>query len=217
LTVRQGRAILAAVALDLSSLVAPAHTVLVTQECQNGIIGADAALRELADASADMRVNAGRLADGARAAGVPVVHCVAWRREDGKAASTNARMFAAAVRMGLQLTPGSSVADVIPEIGVEEGDIVLGRYHGLGPMGGTDLDMVLRNLGVTTIVGVGVSVNVGMLSFGLDAVNHGYQFVLPRDAVAGIPADYAEAVIDNSFSVFSTVVRSDDVLAAWKS
>jgi nicotinamidase-related amidase len=217
LTVRQGRAILAAVPLDLSTLVAPEHTVLVTQECQNGIIGADASLRELADAASDMRVVAGRLTAAARAAGITVVHCVAWRREDGKAASTNARMLVAAVRMGLQLTPGSHVADVIPEIGVEEGDIVLGRYHGLGPMGGTELDMVLRNLGATTVIGVGVSVNVGMLSFGLDVVNHGYQFVLPRDAVTGIPADYAEAVIDNSFAVFSTVVRAADLMAAWTS
>jgi nicotinamidase-related amidase len=205
------------VAVDLTELVAPGHTVLVTQECQNGIIGADASLRELADAAASMRVVAGELAAAARVAGVPVVHCVAWRRPDGKAASTNARMYAAAVRSGLQLTPGSHVADVIPEIGVEEEDIVLGRYHGLGPMGGTDLDMVLRNLGATTVVGVGVSVNVGMLSFGLDAVNHGYQFVLPRDAVAGLPTEYAEAVIDNSFRVFGTVVHAADIQAAWTS
>jgi nicotinamidase-related amidase len=204
------------VAVELTTLVAPGHTVLVTQECQNGIIGADGSLRELSEAAASMRTVAGELTAAARAAGIPVVHCVAWRRPDGKAASTNARMFAGALKAGLRLTPGSYVADVIPEIGVEESDIVLGRYHGLGPMGGTDLDMVLRNLGATTIVGVGVSVNVGMLSFGLDAVNHGYQFVLPRDAVAGIPADYAEAVIDNSFSVFGTVVRAADVMAAWK-
>ncbi|MCU1381131.1 MAG: yecD [Acidimicrobiales bacterium] len=208
--------ILPAVAVELRTLVAPGHTVLVTQECQNGIIGADASLRELSEAAAPMRTVAGELTAAARAAGITVVHCVAWRRPDGKASSTTARMFAGALKAGLQLTPGSYVADVIPEIGVEEGDIVLGRYHGLGPMGGTDLDMVLRNLGATTIVGVGVSVNVGMLSFGLDAVNHGYQFVLPRDAVAGLPADYAEAVIDNSFAVFGTVVRAADVMAVWK-
>lgn len=202
--------------LDLSTLVAPGHTVLVTQECQNGIIGADASLRELSEAAASMRVVAGELAHAAREVGIPVVHCVAWRRPDGKASSTNARMFAAALKSGLRLTPGSHAADVIPEIGVRDADIVLGRYHGLGPMGGTDLDMVLRNLGCTTVIGVGVSVNVGMLSFGLDAVNHGYQFVLPRDAVAGLPADYAESVIDNSFAVFSTVVRAADLMAVWK-
>lgn len=207
--------ILPAVAVELATLVSPEHTVLVTQECQNGIIGAGAPLKELAEAAAPMRATAGRLVAGARAAGITVIHCLALRRPDNKAASTNARMFAGALKAGVLLHPGSEAAAVIPEIGVEEADIVLGRYHGLGPMGGTDLDMVCRNLGATTIVGVGVSVNVGMLSFGLDAVNHGYQFVLPRDAVAGIPADYAEAVIDNSFAVFSTVVTADRLIAAW--
>lgn len=203
------------VAVELAELIDPAHTVLVTQECQNGIIGGGAPLRELAEGATTMKLRAGELAAAARAAAVPVVHCVAWRRPDGLAASTNARMFAAAVKAGVELHPGSPAADVVPEIGVEPGDLVLGRYHGLGPMGGTDLDMVCRNLGASTIVGVGVSANVGMLSFGLDAVNHGYQFVLPRDAVAGVPAAYADAVIDNSFAVFATVVRSADVVDVW--
>ena len=74
---------------------------------------------------------------------------------------------------------------MIPELDVQSDDLVLQRYHGIGPMGGTDLDAVLRNLGARTIVGVGVSVNVAILNFVMDAVNNGYQFVLPRDAVAG--------------------------------
>ena len=60
---------------------------------------------------------------------------------------------------------------------------------------------MLRNLGVTTIVGVGVSVNIGMTNFAFDAVNRGYQMVMPRDAVAGVPADYAEAVLDNTLNL----------------
>ena len=65
------------------------------------------------------------------------------------------------------------------EIGVDPADLVLPRHHGLGPMSGTELDPILRNLGITTIVGVGVSVNVGMTNFAFDAVNLGYQFVMP--------------------------------------
>lgn len=82
-------------------------------------------------------------------------------------------------------------------------------------MGGTDLDAVLRNLGATTVVGIGVSVNVGMLDFCFDAVNAGYQFVMPRDAVAGIPEDYASAVLDNTLALVATLVTTDQVLAAW--
>ena len=81
---------------------------------------------------------------------------------------------------GSQLAP-----DVAPEIGVDERDLVLTRYHGLSPMGNTDLDPILRNAGVTTIVAVGVSVNIAVTNLAFDAVNAGYQVVIPRDAVAG--------------------------------
>ena len=65
---------------------------------------------------------------------------------------------------------------------------------------GASFRAVLRNLGATTVVGIGVSVNVGMTNFAFDAVNAGYQFVLPRDALAGVPSAYADAVIDNTIS-----------------
>lgn len=203
---------------DLRELVDPAHAVLVTQECQNGVVGERAVFPALAEAAraSGMLENAGRLAKAARAGGVTVVHCLALHRSDGLGRNTNARLFGAARKAGVALVPGSDAAAVVPEIGVEDSDLVLTRLHGLGPMAGTDLDPILRNLGATTIVGVGVSVNVGMTNFVMDAVNRGYRFVLPRDAVVGVPPDYADAVIDNTLSLLATVVATDDVVAAWE-
>ena len=202
--------------IDLDALVDPAHTVLVTQECQKGVIGPAPALPQLAEiAREEMIPNAARLAAAARDRGVPVVHCVAARREDGRGSNSNARLFHGILKSSVRLLPGSEAVEVIDEIGTDERDVVLTRLHGLGPMGGTDLDAVLRNLGCRTIVGIGVSVNVGMLDFAMDAVNAGYQFVMPRDAVAGIPKDYADAVLDNTLALIATLVPTDDVVAAW--
>jgi len=203
-------------ALDLTQLVDPAHTAIVTQECQGAVIGADPALPQLAEIAHRVAVpNIARLVRAARAVEVPVVHCVAMRRADGQGSNRNARLFLGILKNGVPLLPGTEAVEVIPEIGVEPTDVVLSRLHGLGPMGGTDLDAVLRNMGVTTIVGVGVSVNVAMLNFAMDAVNAGYQFVMPRDAVAGIPEAYAEAVLDNTISLLATLPTTDDVLSAW--
>jgi len=47
-------------------------------------------------------------------------------------------------------------------------------------------------------------------------VNLGYQVVLPRDAVAGIPQEYADAVIDGTLALLATVTTTDEVLAAWE-
>ena len=203
-------------AVDLAALVDPAHTVVVTQECQNGVIGPEAALPQLAEiARRHMIPAAARLVHAARAAGVPVVHCVAARRADGQGSNANARLFLGMRKLPVGLLPGSPAVEVVPEIGTADTDVVLTRLHGLGPMGGTDLDAVLRNLGATTVVGVGVSVNVGMTNFAMDAVNAGYQFVLPRDAVAGIPEDYAEAVIEHTLSLIATVTTVDAVTGCW--
>jgi nicotinamidase-related amidase len=204
------------VPVDLTALVDPAHTALVTQECQNGVIGDDAVLRELADEAQRVAVpNIVRLVAAARGAAVDVVHCLAVRRADDKGSNRNARLFAGTRKLGIHIEPGSRAAELLPDLAGDPDDIVLSRYHGLGPMGGTDLDAVLRNLGVSTIVGVGVSVNVAITNFAMDAVNAGYQFVLPRDAVAGIPTDYADAVIDNTLALLATITTTAELAAAW--
>jgi nicotinamidase-related amidase len=203
--------------VNLAALVAPAHTALVLQEVQNGVVGSPAVLPALAEAAAavDLVGNCARLARAARSAGITVVHCTAETRDDRKGANKNARLFGGVQKSEVRLSPGSAAVQVPDEIGVDPADIVLPRYHGLGPMTGTQLDPILRNLGVTTIVGVGVSLNVGMTNLAFDAVNRGYQIVLPRDAVAGVPADYAEAVLANTLAIVATLTTTPDVVRAW--
>ncbi|ORJ62712.1 cysteine hydrolase [Mycobacterium simiae] len=201
---------------SLKDLIDPATTALVTQECQGGVIGAQAGLPLLAEeAQREAVPNIVNLVEAARTAGVTVVHCLIQRRADGRGSNTNARLFAAGKSFPVDLTPGSAGASVLPQLGPADTDLVLTRIHGLGPMCGTDLDSVLRNLGVKTIVGVGVSVNVAITNFVMDAVNRGYQFVLPRDAVSGYPRQYADAVIDNTLSLLATVTTSGAIVDAW--
>ncbi len=203
--------------IDLAQLVAPEHTALVLQEVQNGVVGTPSALPALAEAAATVGVieHCAQLAAAARTAGVPVVHCTAENRADGRGGNRNARLFAGVKKSEVQLEPGSIAVQVPDAIGVDPRDLVLPRYHGLGPMTGTQLDPILRNLGVTTIVGVGVSVNVGMTNLTFDAVNRGYQIVLPRDAMAGVPPDYADAVVENTLSLLATLTMTDDVVKIW--
>jgi nicotinamidase-related amidase len=203
--------------LDLRALVAPDHTALVLQEVQNGVVGEPSALPALADAAAAVGLipHCAALAAAARTIGVPVFHCTAETRDDLKGANQNARLFLGVRKSAVPLSPGSEAVQVPEPIGVDPGDVVLPRHHGLGPMTGTQLDSMLRNLGVTTIVGVGVSLNIGMTNFAFDAVNRGYQFVMPTDAVAGVPAEYAEAVVANTLALVATLTTTEAVLAAW--
>jgi nicotinamidase-related amidase len=99
---------------------------------------------------------------------------------------------------------------------VDPRDLVLARIHGLSPFQGTELDFVLRNESIRTIVGVGVSVNVAIQNLTFDAVNAGYQVVLPTDAIAGTPREYAEAVFQHTLRNVATLVTADEVIAAWR-
>jgi nicotinamidase-related amidase len=203
------------VRIDLADLVAPAHTAIVTQECQGAVVGPNAGLAALAaEARREALPNIERLLPVARTAGVKIVHCLVQRRPDGLGGNHNAKIFA--IGPGVAIEPGTEGAELLPEFGPAADDLVLRRWHGIGPMGGTDLDAVLRNLGVSTIVAVGVSVNLAITNLCMDAVNKAYRVVVPRDAVAGIPTDYANVVIDNMLSLLATITTTDKLIEAWK-
>jgi nicotinamidase-related amidase len=202
-------------ALDLRDLIAADHTAVVTSEIQNGVVGARSALPQLAEAAAPMIPNAALLCRTARAVGAQVVHCIATRRPDGKGSNLNARLFLGVRKSPVSMAPGSEAVSIVSELGPEAGDLVLSRLHGLNPMAGTDLHPVLRNLGVTTVVVTGVSVNVAITNLVMDAVNLGFQVVVPRDAVTGIPTEYADAVVENTLSLLATVTTTEAVVDAW--
>jgi nicotinamidase-related amidase len=190
---------------------------LVTSECQNGVVGPDAARPELAAAAATTVIpNGARLCAAARAAGVPVIHCTAGRRADGRGSNTNARLFMAMRKAARPIELGDKATQVVDEFDVQDGDFVLSRMDGLSPMAGTDLDPILRNLGVSALVIAGVSVNVAVPNLVMDAVNLGYRVVLPRDAVAGVPASYADQVLDYTLALLAEIVTTDDVVREWQ-
>jgi len=201
----------------LADLVAPAHTALVLQEVQEGIVGASSALPALAEAGARVGMigHIAELAARARELGVPVVHCTAENLPNRFGANNNARLFAGARKAGADNSPGSASVMPVREVGVGPGDVVLPRYHGLGPMTGGQLDSLLRNEGITTIVAVGVSLNVAIVNLTFDAVNRAYQVVIPTDAVAGAPPEYGDQVLANTLGLVATLVTTADVVGAW--
>ncbi|BBY90785.1 isochorismatase [Mycobacterium gallinarum] len=134
--------------------------------------------------------NIERMMPAARDAGVKVMHCLVQRRPDGLGGNHNAKIFAIGDGSGgeIAITPGAPGAELLPELGPASTDLVLRRWRGIGPMGGTNLD----------------------------AVNKAYRVVLPRNAVAGIPTDYANTVIDNMLSLLATITTTDKLIEVWK-
>jgi nicotinamidase-related amidase len=109
---------------------------------------------------------------------------------------------------------GSTGADLVDGLR-DPADFEVSRLHGMTPFTASPLDQILRNLGIRTVVLTGVSLNLGIVGMALSAVDLGYQVITVRDAVAGVPADYCEQVLEHSLSLIATIVEADDLLAVW--
>ncbi|MGV9456547.1 cysteine hydrolase [Streptomyces sp. NPDC003635] len=201
---------------QLGELLDPASTVLLTVECQQGVVGPDSALPELAKEarSSGALANVARLVEASHACGLQVIHAIAERRPDGRGANRNARLFRAAERLPVQQLSGTTAVRVAAPIEVTEEDFVVRRLHGLSPIQGTDVDALLRNLGCRTLVVTGVSANVAIPSAVFDAVNRGYTAVVPTDAIAGVPSEYTPAMIRHTLALVATLTTTAELLAA---
>jgi nicotinamidase-related amidase len=204
---------------NLKDLVDPGTTAVVTVEMQRGVIGDRVPDNELKRAANDKGVipAAARLVTAARAAGVRVVHATVSLRADRAGLTINNRVMAMVVKNPEQMLEGSPAAELLTELGPEPDDIVCNRIHGLTPFTGTELDSILRNLGVRTVVPVGVSVNEALLGTCLSAADLGYRIVLPLDAIAGVPEEYAAAVVQHTLALITNPTTVDEVVAVWKS
>jgi nicotinamidase-related amidase len=202
---------------DIAPLVDPAHTVLLLQECQKGVIGPLSNLPEMAEAARkEMIPNVVRLAAAARQAGVRVIHATAAHPPDMWGANSNARVFLGVLKSPVKLILGTEAVEVLDEIGVEGDDILFFRQHGLSPMQGTELDSLMRNAGVTTIVLAGVSANIAIPNTTFDAVNRSYQVVIPRDAISGTPPEYTDQLLQHTLGYIATLTTTADLVTAWK-
>lgn len=183
-------------------------------ELERGVVGDLATMRELRDAAEGRGTldSCGRLVEAARRSDVPVVHCIAQWRADRRGTALNAPLTRALSRDPGQILAGTAAVELIPELGDTTGDLRSVRHHGLTPFTGTDLDPLLRSLGVDRVIVCGVSLNVGVLGLCLSAADLGYRVVVPSDAVVGVPAEYGDAVLVNTLAMVATITTVDALL-----
>ncbi|MEU6035533.1 isochorismatase family protein [Actinomadura sp. NPDC047616] len=204
--------------IDLAALAAPAHTAVLVMEMQRGVVGDLARFPDLVKVCAEREVTTGavRAVTAARAAGIRVVHCTAAFRADRAGSHTgNSPFIRGLLRDPAHMLEGTGAIEVLPELH-DPADLESRRYHGFSPFTGTSLDQTLRALGVRTVVALGVSLNLGVPGLCLEAVNLGYRVVVVTDAVAGMPAEYGDAVMANTVALLAARATSTDLAAAWR-
>ena len=151
-----------------------------------------------------------RLLDAFRAAGLPVIFTTVCYDDFGKQA---AAVFLEKIPALLVLEPGSPWVEIDPRIAPLGGEPVLAK-HFASAFFGTPLASVLASAGCDTVVVTGASTSGCVRATALDALQHGYRVVVPREAVGDRNPAAHEANLYDLDAKYADVVSVEDVLGA---
>ena len=150
-----------------------------------------------------------RLLEAFRRAELPVVFTTVCYDDFGKQA---AAVFLEKVPALRVLEPGSEWVEIDPRIAPAEGEPVLSK-HFASAFFGTTLASVLASAGADTVVVTGASTSGCVRATALDAMQHGYRVVVPREAVGDRNAEAHEANLYDLDTKYADVVSVEGVLA----
>ncbi len=99
---------------------------------------------------------------------------------------------------------------------VAEGDLIVETKKRLSAFYPTDLDFLLRNMRIETVIFDGGFTDCCVLNSSFDASNHNYRVVVLRDLVRGTNDEMEDAALKIVSLHLGLVMDSADLLAAWR-
>jgi nicotinamidase-related amidase len=164
-----------------------------------------------------------RFHDEARALGVPVIHVKTVLRKGGE---DDVRGIKSAWRLVFPLyvgdipnadehaLEGSRWTELVTRVAPE--DLVVSSKKRLSVFYPTDLDFLLRNMNVRTVVFNGGFTDCCVLNAAFDASNRNYRVVVLRDLVRGTNADMEDAALKMVSLHCGLVMDAADLLMEWR-
>jgi maleamate amidohydrolase len=151
-----------------------------------------------------------RLLDAARAAGLPVIFTtVCYRDEDLERAA----MFIAKAPALATLRPGSAWVAVDRRLAPRTEEPVVVKLFA-SAFFGTRLDEMLREEGCDTVVVTGASTSGCVRATAVDALQHGYRVLVPRECVADRAAGAHDGSLLDIDAKYGDVISIDEAVAA---
>jgi biuret amidohydrolase len=164
-----------------------------------------------------------RLLDAARRAGLTIIHTREGHRPDladlppaKKARGRFATGIGDAGPMGRILVRGEPGHDIIPELYPLPGEPVIDK-PGKGAFHATDLDAILKNLGIAQLIVCGVTTEVCVNTSVREANDRGYDCLVVSDCVGSYFPEFQEMglkMIKAQGGIFGWVAPSEAVIAA---
>ena len=113
--------------------------------------------------------------------------------------------------MAGRLVDGSWGADIVDGVGQRDDDYVITKKRP-SAFFGTDLDWLLRGLGVERLIVIGTSTNWAVESTVRDADSLGYRVVIAREATGARMGDMHEHALRSMGTRFAEVVSVADII-----
>ena len=195
----------------------PKTTALVLIEFQNdfategGVL--HSAVKDVMD-STDMLNNAQRLAEKARTAGVTIMHAPIAFSAGYNEITRHPYGILKGVVDGRAFVKGEWGSEICDELKPVVGDIVVEGKRGLDTFVSTNLDFMLRSIGVKTVILGGFLTNCCVESTMRSAYENGYEVITVTDMVAATSEAAHANALEHNFPMFSKPMPTSDVLAA---
>jgi nicotinamidase-related amidase len=150
----------------------------------------------------------------ARDAGIPVLYTRVCYRPGYPDLIVNCPLHKATVEQ-TALVDGSRGASIIAELAPQADDIVI-NHRRVTAFYGSDLNTILRNLGIKTLVIAGVATNITVEGTAREANNEGYDVIVLSDCCAAASVEIHRASLETLGLLTTGIINADDFLQALK-
>jgi nicotinamidase-related amidase len=193
----------------------PATTAVVLIEYQNDFTSDGGVLHGAVEevmAKTDMLANTRRVVDTARAKGATVMHAPITFAAGYHELSEHPYGILKGVVDGEAFVKDSWGAAIVDELAPADGDIVIEGKRGLDTFASTNLDFILRNKGVKTLVLGGFLTNCCVESTMRSGYENGYQVITLNDCLAATSIEEHDNALAYDFPMFSVPMTSSEFI-----
>jgi ureidoacrylate peracid hydrolase len=194
----------------------PGRTVLMVLDMHRDVVADDGASKDSGapEHAAKQHVveNIKTLLAAARKGGTPVLHILHRKAKGTRPHGSMSRMFRG-LSEGSGFDGGTRGMEVMPGLEPKDDDLVIEKERA-SAFAGTETDIVLRAMGIDTLILTGAWTNFSVESTARQATDMGYRVIVASDGTSSISEEWHNAAIGYALTWLCEIAPSAEIAAA---